>query len=213
MKLGDIKVEALKLMFINVRDDIDIENLDVLARNETYRDYLINMPGAINRCFASIEEKRVLPSKSRTLQRSEARVSGRFVRFDLVFPLISDFFDIDRIVKETSEGDYDGDCDYTMEGNTLVLDRYEEDDGITYTVIYKPKIPRITSTNSNYADIGVPDNIAAYIPYFIKGDLYRSDEPDEAGEARNWYEQAMNEVYLKKEHKTNQTKSVYSQVE
>ena len=77
MKLGDIKIEALKLMFVNMGDDIDIESLETYAQDEIYKSYLVNMPGAINRCFASIEEKRVLPSKSRTLQRSEALASGR----------------------------------------------------------------------------------------------------------------------------------------
>lgn len=212
MKLGDIKIEALKLMFVNMVEDIAIDSLESYAQDEIYKSYLVNMPGAINRCFASIEEKRVLPSKSRTLKRSEALASGGFVRFDLD-SLISDFFDIDRIVRESADGDYDGDCDYITEGNTLVLERYEEEDGITYTVIYKPTIARITSLTDDNIEIDIPNNIAAYIPYFVKGDLYRDDEPGEAGEARNWYEQAMNEIYLKKEQKTNRIKSVYLQTE
>lgn len=212
MKLGDIKIEALKLMFINMGDDIGIENLEAISQDETYRSYLVNMPGAINRCFANIEEKRVLPSKSKVLTHSEGGGSGRFLRFNLG-KIISDFFDIDRIVKETDEGEYNGDYDYITEGDVLVLDGYRECDGVTYTVIYKPKIARITSTTSNDTEIKVPDNIAAYIPYFLKGDLYRDDEPNEASEARNWYEQAMNEIYLKKEHKTTKIKSIYSQTE
>ncbi|MBQ8399329.1 MAG: hypothetical protein IJX08_05090, partial [Clostridia bacterium] len=39
-----------------------------------------------------------------------------------------------------------------------------------------------------------PDDIACHIPCFIKGDLYRDDEPDEAGEARNFFEAAMEEI-------------------
>lgn len=239
MKLGDIKIEALKLMFANVNEDLYVDNLGIYERDETYRGYLVNMPGAINRCFASIEEKRVLPSKTRTLKCSDAkreecltceekdtvcqekcnscrygcrRSHSPFVRFDLA-DLISDFFDIDRIVMETEDGDYDGDCDYMTEGDTLVLEQYRKCDGITYTVIYKPTIPRVTATTSNNTDIAVPDNIAAYIPYFLKGDLYRDDEPNEASEARNWYEQAMSEIVAKQARKTNSVKSVYSQTE
>ncbi len=212
MKLGDIKIETLKLMFANVNEDLDAKKLDIYERDETYKGYLVNMPGAINRCFASIEEKRVLPSKARTLDLDEARVGGVFVRFDLA-ELIDDFFDIDRIVMETEDGEYDGDCDYMTEGNTLVLERYCKKDGITYTVIYKPTIQRVTATTSNNTDIAAPDNIAAYIPYFLKGDLYRDDEPNEASEARNWYEQAMSEIVAKQARKTNSVKSVYSQTE
>ena len=49
MKLGEIKIEALKLMFINEGDDIDIGSLELLAQDEIYKNYLVNMPGAINR--------------------------------------------------------------------------------------------------------------------------------------------------------------------
>lgn len=211
MKLGDIKIEALKLMFINMGDDIGIENLETISQDETYRSYLVNMPGAINRCFANIEEKRVLPSKSKVLTHSRGIASGGFLRFKL--SEIPDFFDIERIAKETDDGEYDGDYDYTVEGDTLVLDRYEEGDGITYTVIYKPTIERVTYLTDDNTEIAIPNNIAANIPYFLKGDLYRDDEPNEASEARNWYEQAMNEIYLKKEHKTTKIKSIYSQTE
>ncbi len=45
-----------------------------------------------------------------------------------------------------------------------------------------------------YEEFKLPDKIAAYIPYFIKGDIYRNDEPNEASEARNWYEQGMETI-------------------
>ena len=45
MKLGDIKIEALKLMFVNMGDDIDIESLETYAQDEIYKSYLVNMPG------------------------------------------------------------------------------------------------------------------------------------------------------------------------
>ena len=59
----------------------------------------------------------------------------------------------------------------------------------------------------------IPENIASSIPYFIKGDLYRDDEPNEASEARNWFEAAIEEILLKKISKANKVKSVYSQTE
>ena len=212
MKYGEIKIESLKLMFLNMGDDIDIEGLETYAQDDTYKGYLVNMPGAINRCFSSIEEKRVLPSKSKAVQRSEGLASGGFIRFDLP-SLIADFYDIERIVSETSDGEYNGDCDYQREGDVLVLERYEEDDDVEYTVIYKPSIERVSSTTDDYKEIEIPNNIASYIPYFVKGDLYRDDEPNEASEARNWFEQAMEEIFLKKINKVNKVKSLYSQTE
>lgn len=212
MKLGEVKLEALKLMFVNMGDDIDIEGLETYEQDDIYKSYLVNMPGAINRCFASIEEKRVLPSRSRSLKRSEGVASGCFVRFDLSL-LIPDLFDIDRVIRETVWGEYDGNSEYMTEGDILVLEDFKEDEGISYTVLYKPKLNRITALSDDTAELDIPDSIAAYIPYFVKGDLYRDDEPNEASEARNWYEQAMSEIYQRKEHKTNAIKAVYSQTE
>lgn len=211
MRLGDIKLEALKIMFVNMEDDIDIEGLETYAQDDIYKSYLVNMTGAINRCLSSIEEKRVLPSRARLLKRSEGSKRGRFIRFDLA-ALIPDFFDIDRVVRETSYGEYEGDAEYMTEGNILVLEDREEDEE-SCTVLYKPKLERLTSLSDDTAELDIPDNIAAYIPYFVKGDLYRDDEPNEASEARNWYEQAMSEIYLKKENKSNAIKTLYSQTE
>ena len=78
MKLGDIKIEAMKLMFVNYNIDFRIEQLEQLAQDENYGSYLVNMPGAINRCFSSLEEKGVLPVKTYALNPSEALASGSY---------------------------------------------------------------------------------------------------------------------------------------
>ncbi len=215
MNLGEIKIETLKLMFLNMNQDIIIEKLKTYSMDETYKSYLINMPGAINRCFSNIEEKRVLPSKTKQLNIANGTASGSFLRFDLGL-LIGDFYDIERIVRETDDGDYNGNFEYQREGNTIVLEKCEAGDGITYTVIYKPRLTRVTSSTSDTDELGIPDNIASNIPYFLKGELYRDDEPNEASEARNWYEAAMEEIMMKADkqiNNTNQIKNVYSQTE
>lgn len=208
MKLGDIKIEALKLMFVNYNIDIDIDSIDSYLQDENYASYLVNMPGAINRCFANIEERGVLPSKSYTLKAEEGLASPSFIRFDLP-SIIEDFFAVERIVYE-SDDEYDGDHDYRMEGNTLVLEHFD-DKRETFIVLYKPKIERVLATTENDAEIEIPDNIAVHIPYFIKGDLYRDDEPNEASEARNWYEAAMEGITSERDNKIGKVKSTYKQ--
>lgn len=153
-----------------------------------------------------------MPSKSRTLSISEGVVSGAYIRFNLS-QIIDDFFDIDRIVSESSCGEYNGDCDYQREGDTVVLDRYSEDDDIVYTILYRPSVKRINSFTDNEEELQIPENIASIIPYFVKGDLYRDDEPNEASEARNWFESAIEEMLIKRANKTNKVKTVYSQTE
>ena len=85
--------------------------------------------------------------------------------------------------------------------------------GEYYTVIYKPKLERITSITDDFVELPIPENIASHIPYFVKGDLYRDDEPNEASEARNWYEAAMEAILESKVNKVNKVQSIYSQTE
>lgn len=208
MKLGDIKVESLKIMFVSTHTDLTIDELDNALRDENYSGYLVNMPGAINRCFSVLEEKRVLPVKSYILKASKGLASGSFMRFDLS-SLIEDFCDIDRLVRESDE-EYEGNAEFRMEGNTLVIPKYEDE---TYIVLYYPSIPRITSDTDNNTELEIPDKIAAHIPYFVKGDLFRDDEPDEANEARNWFEAAMEQVLATKQSYSGKVFNKFSQTE
>lgn len=210
MKLGEIKIEALKLMFVNYNIDFVINELPNIALDENYGSYLVNMPGAINRCFASIEEKGVLPVKTYILNADEGLASGSYIRFDLP-KLIEDYFDVDRIVCETANGEYIGDHEYQKEGDTLVLKDFGVDD--KYVLLYLPRIERISSLTPDDEEILIPDNIAAHIPYFIKGDLYRDDEPNEASEARNWYEAAMDAILNSRANKVSKVTSIFSQTE
>ena len=57
MTLGEIKIEALKLMFTNSQHDIAVSDLSNLYQDGNYGSYLVNMPGAINRAFDRIQQK------------------------------------------------------------------------------------------------------------------------------------------------------------
>ena len=206
MKLGEIKIEALKLMFVNYNKDYSISDLSNLMSDENCGSYLANMPGSINRCFSVIEEKRVLPVRTYTIK--EFDTSGYFARFSL--SSIPDFFDIERVIKESRRG-YIGCLPYIREGNDLLISDYDEE--AIYRVVYKPSIERVMSFTDEYADIDIPDKIAAFIPYFIKGDLYREDEPSEASEARNWFEQAMDSISEPIVNSVDSVSTVYSQTE
>lgn len=209
MKLGDIKVESLKIMFVSTRTDLSISGLGNALLDENYGSYLVNMPGAINRCFSVLEEKRVLPIKSHTLTAAEGLASGSYIRFDLA-SIIEDFCDIERLVCTKSE-EYEGNAEFRMEGNVLVLPLFGEEE--EYTVLYYPSIPRVTSETDNETELDIPDKIAAHIPYFVKGDLFRDDEPDEANEARNWFEAAMEQVLATKQSYSGKVFNKYSQTE
>ncbi len=52
MTLGEIKVEALRVIGVNLSEDLSEQNMDELLETEKYRSYLVNMVGPINRCLS-----------------------------------------------------------------------------------------------------------------------------------------------------------------
>ena len=137
-------------------------------------------------------------------------MQSQLLRFDMCV-LVDDFLDVHRIVYENDRGDYEADIGFRREGNAIVLPTIGF--GERYIVLYHPTIPRITAATAEETDLPIPDNIAAHIPYFIKGDLFRADEPNEASEARNWYEAAMDAIATKTEGRITSVKNIYSQTE
>lgn len=193
MKLGDIKIEALKLMFTTYDGDIDIQQIPTLESDENYSSYLVAMPGSINRAFSAIEESRVLPIKTQVFSPAEALASGSFARFDL--SSVDHFFDIARVSRFRSDicgGQYDSSVAFIREGQTILIPDYDKDS--IYTLMYYPCIDRVTADTEDPAEIDIPDRIACIIPYYIKGDLFREEEPNEASEARNWFEASLDQM-------------------
>ncbi len=186
MKLGEIKIEALKLMFASYERDFSVSDLNADVASDTYRDYLINMPGAINRAFAIIENKGVLPVKRYEIKDTKV------TKVDM--SVVEDFFSVERVIFEGAHGEYVPQYPYLLEGTVI---RFPDTlaDGEKYTVLYRPSIKRVTD---NAEDVDVPDNIAVYIPYFIKGELYREEQPGEASEAHNLFMKALDELIPEK---------------
>ena len=205
MKLGEIKIEALKLMYTNGTHDISVEDISELKQNEDYSDYLINMTGSLNRCFSDLENKRVLPLKRYTLPETSEKCG--FLRYELD-KLIPDLSDIERVVYSNAYGEYEPKADYHTEGGVLVLRGIDFDDEM-YSVLYRPRLARVTSFSDDEAELDIPENIAVFIPYFIKGDLYVGDEPSEAEDAGLKYESAMAALRETYSHHTGSVISTY----
>ncbi len=210
MKLGTIKAEALKIMFLTGSDVVEAENIRTLEGEEAFRPYLFAMTGSINRCLCDVEARRILPTRLYPLSKGEAEEWNGMRSHDLGG--IADFYDIERVTA-SGVGYYEGDCPYFVEGSTLLLPKARED--ASYTLLYYPKIRRLTEAADNTGELeGIPEEIAALIPYYVKGDLYREDEPNEAGEARNWYESGMALLSTpRRTEKQSRVHTVYSQVE
>lgn len=189
MKLGEIKIEALRLMFAgNLGYKLTADNLTNLITDDNYNVYLYGMIGAINRCLADIEAKKVLPVKVAKVTANE--MNGN----TLDLTKIPDYSSLCAVTHR--DGVYEE--MFVKRGNQLSLPKIQSNDDY-YEVYYYPRLERITDNTDNTAElVGVPDEIARLIPYYIKGEVYREDDPNEAGEARNWYEYGL-EAYIQKE--------------
>lgn len=197
MKLGEIKIEALKLMSINYSFDVGVDDLQSLVSDENYGGYLVNMAGAIKRALDRIENACVLPQKTKILTTYDFVVGRHFLKFDT--SKIDDCYMIDRVTAEYDDGTYCGNVDFTMEGDNILF----KNELATYTIIYYPTAPDITDT-LNEAELPIPDKLARIIPYFIKGDLYQEEEPSLASDARNIFEASLDD--MKKPTQSTQTK-------
>lgn len=189
MKLGEIKVEALRLMFVDFANDYGIEELETIATDRNYAQYVSGMTGAINRCMSELEIRKVLPVKRKKL--TGGNIEGRLIRYNLD-EICADFYAINRVIRSYRNA-YEANADYRMEGNTLVLNNVSNDEQVV--LLYYPRLKRVTGGSDNNMELSdIPDFIATAIPYYIKGDLFRLDEPAEAGEARNWFEAALDDI-------------------
>lgn len=189
MKLGEIKTEALKLMFAAYDRDLGLMDTEDLRADSAFRDYLYNMPPAINRAFSVIENRGVLrelvteysPSGGviavpEHIEAESGKLGGELTHISYKAYSCPIPF-----------GDYIGKAD----GNVLLPSIVASE---RYLAHYAPRICRITSVTPDEVDIPIPDSIASLIPYYVKGELYREEDASEADVARAWFTAGLNEI-------------------
>ncbi len=188
MTYAQIFAEALRLMFATGTDDFaaTAKGISGLIGNPNYRDYLLSMPGSVNRCFADLTAKGVIPHRIERVDADEGVNAGDGYRMLELHDRIPDCGEIvgvmwmrsavDRVSMEPGE-------DYYIEGDELYLPV-----GWACAVYYAPTLPYVDETTDLDAAVPLSLELAAAVPYFIKSELYRQEEPHEASEALNLYE-------------------------
>jgi hypothetical protein len=138
--------------------------------------------GAINRAFGDLEARRILPTKRIKLEHDGT--DERWHRFHLAS--IDDCLEATRLIVEGKEY-IDDDHPFFLDeqGSLRVMDF---DGSADYYLVYRPMLPRITAATAESYELPLPELLAGALPYFIKGDIYRMDEPDEANAAKSFYE-------------------------
>jgi hypothetical protein len=183
MKLGEIKEEALKLMFANTKKDFTYTNFETLKEDPNFAGYLNSMNGAINRSFDKIKSLKKQPKE---IHEVDTTLTTGFLRVDTT--TIPNY---DRVIRVTyeSETEYLGNVDYMMEGKYILLkDKLEE---AKYRIIYSKKMPYITSATTDATEIALPDELLRIIPFYIKYNLYEEDEPELAARAKNEFDEGL----------------------
>lgn len=203
MRVGDIKIEAIKLMFANYSFDIDIEDLQTMVADENYGSYIVNMNGAISRALDRIENACVLPIKKKEITAKDCSEDKHFIIYNL--NNLEDLFLIDRVTARYSNGKYDGNVSYVIEGDSILL----EEKTAIYTILYYPTIKTVDEKVLDTDEIWIPDRIARLIPYFVKGDLYQEEEPGLAADARNIFEASLDDLKNQNQNKQNYIHQVY----
>jgi hypothetical protein len=181
MTIGLMKIEALKLLYLNPRD-IHEADLTQLGANQNYSDYLAAMPGCINRAQQDIITRRILPLRVYTIPPKAKTVD---------LSEITDLYAIQRISFESAFS-YDKKISYEREGDKVML-LDGAPDGI-YKIIYYPKVAPIRAETPDDYEPDIPEPVAAAIPYFIKAELLNMDggaNSQEVVQARNMYETAL----------------------
>lgn len=187
MKLGEIKLEALKIMNINNDSLLLIENMDAILGEKRYAKYLNNMFNCINKAIDVINHRKILPQNRIELSELLVKQGAINNRFDV--SNIIDFLSVSRIVYEDDKS-YRERIPYEREGNLLVVSNNYHPEYLA--MVYDTKIDNITEELGNEDDIpGLSDELARLIPYFIKFELYQEDEPDLALNAKNTFEQGI----------------------
>ncbi len=186
-KLGEIKIESLKLMFADYKNDYSVDTLDDLLSDDNYGKYLRAMNGSINRCFDRIRSLRKQPKKALEIDKGESTESLLFINLDDAL-----YQDVDYISRITYRDDYgyQSKSEYEIEGRTLIIPNR---DGV-YRMVYYEKLPFIT-TETDTDIIQIEDELARLIPYFIKYELIEEDEPDQSRAAKMEFETMLARLY------------------
>ena len=203
MKLGEIKLQALMLIFPDIALEYREENTEELIYNlrssGAYGSYLSSSVGAINRAFSSIEQKRLSGKACLALNIKDGVRQGEYISFDL-----SPYSEILCVSEIYLEGIS---VDFNTVADSVISVKCNKQTGALQLVYYR-RLTRINHTTSNNYEIAL-GSIAEAIPYLVKADLLSGENDSEATAARSIYE-GMMEEYASKNAEATCFQTVYS---
>lgn len=171
MTLGQIKLEALMLMYPEIRlptdKDLANETLAYLQEGSLYCDLIASMDQSITRALFYIELWELTKSK-----RMVAKIE-REEWCEYFLPLPSDAFIVNQVSARTREGNIPISF-VVLDNEICVLEKASE-----YVIEYRERGIKIDAKTPLSTELSLANEVEVIIPYFIKGELYR-ESPKEA---------------------------------
>ena len=181
MKLGEIKIQALNMMYPDVlvrlddTSDEEINNsLYELKTSPNYEGILESMVGAVNRALAFFEAKEITPIKCVDVARSLCAKTGS----GILVKTENDFLCATRLLCHRGDKTYD--CAYETRNGYL----YTEEKGDVYTVVYRTRLQRITRVTPDSCEMELDTALLEAIPYYILWDLFSRESKERAMQAK-----------------------------
>ena len=177
MKLGEIKVQAIALMYPNA--DVRLDDTDAQSINEAilelksdpnFEGVLENIVGSVNRCLTYLEIKGLSHTMCCDVPLSLCKRQGERAVIDLP----KDCFKADRLLVHRDGRAYI--CGYEQIGDKIVAHSC----GDVFTLVYKSRLERVNRSTDECCELDLPYGVAELIPYYIKGDLYVQENKEEA---------------------------------
>ncbi len=199
MKIGEIKLQAMSLIFPSAQLDYSSDNIaDAIFRlksNPSYGAHLSATTGAINRALSVIEARRLTELEEIELDKSLGEENGDL----LCFALNDNVFSVCQVISAGIEIDFRHRFDklYVRRGSVRG----------NLCVRYFSKIKRLSGESDDNEELLLKDGIAEQIPYFVKADLLLCESPEESRVSRELFFTALDSFFTE----DSLYKSVYSQ--
>ena len=122
MKIGEVKAEALHLMFATQGEELDPSDMIDLVGSEAYGSYLVAMTGSINRCLADLEIKEIpYPSRIYRLSTDDTKKEDSGYAVVDLKEKIPDLLKIIRVCDFRYLADIRKEMPYHLELNLIIL--------------------------------------------------------------------------------------------
>lgn len=192
MKIGEVKAQSIMLMYPDISISLDEDDASDVERaiyelklDPNFEGVLRSCVGSINRALSYIEgqdygETKCVDIGSADCQRTRDRSA--------VLKIPEDAFRIERVLCHTGGRTYE--LCFDIQGKDIIVS-YQNG---TYTVIYKAKTPRITSTSADSYELGISDSFAEIIPYFVAGELFKQENQEASKGYFEYFENAVKRI-------------------